>query len=208
MRTRLHPYLVLALICFGLIVLTLALASCGTTAPRPTAAKSSAEAPLVVGGMGQVGTDWSAFVNPGSDECGAPSTAAPPTRERVAEVEACAREEFRALIASGAVVPAGGFTWPHEEIERILQAPICVSWFDRPIWFASVAPGLPYALRCNAGISSYPCVWVSIQDPARALPLTLWEKVNRWLGAFGRADLFDGEVIGTVLTACRLRGVV
>lgn len=166
-----------------------------------------AAGPLVLGGTGSVGASSHALVYDGSPECGEPSTLAPPCRDRCLQVQTAAREELRKLIVSGVFRPGGGITWPIEEVDRVLAYVPGVAWYTRPLYFQSQAPGYPLAWRCNAGVSGYPLISVSLQDQSRVLPLVLWETCNLWMGFLARPDCFDLEPIPTVLAACRARGV-
>jgi len=191
-RTRLHPYLVIALICFGLIVLTLALASCGTTAPRPTAAKTSVEAPLVVGGMGQVGKDVGPDIYPCDPRCASRGVSYTLPDPGLAGCYQMAAAEWLANeLAAGRIATkwppaeaAGRVRWNHPQVR----------YGACPLWVEGAIGPDPY-VGCAAGVAWGTSLYVSLGEPERVYKLHSWETSNAHLAwSLDLSHLADGPI--------------
>ena len=180
-----------------LVLLLLALASCGT-GRGVSGARVQAPVEMILGGTATytVGVAYPVLngqvIHPGSVECvGIAPVTYVPSPARVTEIRAWTERALRYDLTSGALVSPLGV----DEAKRLLQYLPAIRFYDRPTYNFSRWPDGTWVWACAQGFAGFDGPKVAADDPARTERLTCFESVNFFVGLIGRTDLFDSSYV-------------
>ena len=186
-----------------LVLLLLALASCGTGG---SVSKAMAQAPveMILGGTSTVALGKvfpvinGQVVHEGSVEClGIAPVSYVPSPARVTEIRAWTERALRWDVQQGVLVSPLG----QAEALRLLQYLPAIRFYDRPTYNRSRWPDGTWRTACAQGFSGFDGPKVAADDPQRTERLVCYESVNFFVGLIGRTDLFDSNYIQSIENA-------
>ena len=144
----------------------------------------------------KVGTP--AVVKPGDDRCGASGITVPVPPEKVACLQAEARQHLLELYQLGQLKPsASARLTPAEAESTIMTRPISVQMYAWPVYLELAAANAQPWSGCAAGVAWKSEIWVSLKDgEVRSEQLVAWETANNIVAwGLGRHDLGDSAAI-------------
>ncbi len=191
--------LLVVLACAGAIVLMLALGC--TSAPKAATAKSlsTADAPLYVGGRGQVGRDVGPEITPCDPRCAyRGSSTTLPDAVLAGCYQKAATDWFADELEAGRIIVT---PWTGAEAAaRVRRNHPQIRYGECPLWVDGAIGPDPYS-GCAAGVAWGPSIYVSLGEPARVLALHAWETINAHLAwSLARPELGDGEITAAAST--------
>lgn len=141
-------------------------------------------------------------VKPGDDRCGSSGITVPVPAEKIACLQAEARQHLLELYQLGqlkpADPPAGTAPLTAAEVESILMTrPIPVQMYAWPVYLELAAANAQPWSGCAAGVAWKNEIWVSLKDgEVRSQKLVAWETANNLVAwGLGRHDLGDSATI-------------
>lgn len=153
----------------------------------------TAEAPLFVGGRGQVGRELGWEIQPCDPRCayrGVSTTLPDPVLAGC--YQKAATEWLADELEAGRIVVT---PWTGAEASsRVRRNYPQVRYGECPLWVRGAIGPEPY-VGCAAGVAYGPSIYVSLGEPDRVYKLHAWETANAHLAwSLGRPELGDGEI--------------